>query len=60
MCILKVGPDVRDREPSFYLTKNKMEKFTSIKIGQLGWMDIENTLKRLKSSNYNFIIGKGI
>nr|WP_255596638.1 AAA family ATPase [Methanobrevibacter sp. TMH8] len=60
VCVLKVGPDVRDTEPSLYLTKNKMEEYTSIKIGHLGWMDIENTLKRLKSSNYDFVIIEGV
>ncbi|WP_297899546.1 nucleotide-binding protein [uncultured Methanobrevibacter sp.] len=60
VAVLKVGPDVRDTEPSLYLTKNKMEEFTSIKIGHLGWMDIENTLKRLKSSDYDFVIVEGV
>lgn len=56
IAILKVGSDVRDTEPSLYLTKNRMEDYASIKIGHFGWMDIENTLKRLKSSNYDLII----
>ena len=60
VCVLKVGPDVRDTESSLYLTKNKMEEYTSIKIGHLGWMDIEDTLKRLKSSNYDFVIVEGV
>jgi len=60
VCVLKVGPDLRDTEPSLYLTKNKMEEYGSIKIGHLGWMDIENTLKRLKSSNYDFVIVEGV
>jgi len=60
VCVLKVGPDVRDTEPSLYLTKNRMEEYTSIKIGHLGWMDIEDTLKRLKSSNHDFVIVEGV
>ena len=57
--VLKVGPDVRDLHPSLYLTKEKIEEFASIKIGHLGWMDIENTLKRLKNSNYDFVLIEG-
>jgi cobyric acid synthase len=60
VAVLKVGPDVRDTEPSLYLTKNKMEEYTSIKIGHLGWMDIENTLKRLRSSKYDIVIIEGV
>jgi len=60
VCVLKVGPDVRDTESSLYLTKNKIEEYTSIKIGHLGWMDIEETLKRLKTSNYDFVIVEGV
>jgi cobyric acid synthase len=60
IAVLKVGPDVRDIEPSLYLTKNKMEDYSSIKIGHIGWMDIEETLKRLKNSNYDFVIIEGV
>lgn len=60
VCVLKVGSDVRDTEPSLYLTKNRMEEYISIKIGHLGWMDIEDTLKRLRSSNHDFIIVEGV
>jgi len=60
VAVLKVGPDVRDIEPSLYLTKNKMEEYSSIKIGHIGWMDIEETLKRLKNSDYDFVIIEGV
>jgi len=58
--VLKVGPDVRDLHPSLYLTKNKMEEFASIKIGHLGWRTMENILKRLKNSNYDFVLIEGV
>ncbi|MCL2156996.1 MAG: cobyrinic acid a,c-diamide synthase [Methanobrevibacter sp.] len=58
--VLKVGPDIRDLHPSLYLTKGKVEDFSSIKIGHLGWMDIENILKRLKNSNYDFVLIEGV
>lgn len=60
VAILKVGPDIRDIQPSLYLTKGKMEDFASIKIGHLGWMDIEKVLKRLKNSNYDFVLIEGV
>ncbi len=58
--VLKVGPDVRDIVPSLYLTKEKMEYHSSIKIGHLGWMGLEDVLKSLKSSNYDLIIIEGV
>ncbi|MGZ7118034.1 MAG: nucleotide-binding protein, partial [Methanobacterium sp.] len=33
VAVLKVGPDIRDIVPSLYINKEKMEKFSSIKIG---------------------------
>lgn len=60
VCVLKVGPDVRDTESSLYLTKNRMEEYASIQIGHLGWMDIEQTLNRLKTSIYDFVIVEGV
>jgi cobyric acid synthase len=56
VAILKVGPDIRDIHPSLYLTKGKMEDFSSIKIANLGWMEIEKVLKRLKTLNYDFVL----
>jgi hypothetical protein len=46
--VLKVGPDIRDIVPSLYLNKQKMEKFSSIKIGGLGWKDLNKFWKILK------------
>ncbi|KZX16498.1 cobyrinic acid A,C-diamide synthase [Methanobrevibacter cuticularis] len=60
VAILKVGPDVRDTIPALYLTKGKMEDFASIKIGHLGWMDIEETLKRVKKLDYDFVVIEGV
>ncbi len=60
VAVLKVGPDVRDLISSIYLTKEKMEKFSSIKIGHLGWMEIEEILETLKKSDYNFILIEGV
>lgn len=60
VALLKVGPDVRDIIPGLYLTKGKMEEFSSIKIGHLGWSDIESTIKKLNSSNYDIVLIEGV
>lgn len=58
--VLKVGPDIRDIVPPLYLNKEKMEKFSSIKIGKLGWKDLKNVLEDLKSKNYDLVIIEGV
>lgn len=58
--ILKVGPDVRDTVTSLYLTKGKMEEYASIKIGHLGWVDIKETLNKLKESQYDIVLIEGV
>lgn len=60
VALLKVGPDVRDIIPGLYLTKGKMEDFSSIKIGHLGWSDIESTIKKLNSSDYDIVLIEGV
>jgi len=58
--VLKVGPDIRDITPSLYLNKENMEKFSSIKIGGLGWMDLEEILIELKNQNYDILLIEGV
>ena len=60
VALLKVGPDVRDIIPGLYLTKGKMEDFASVKIGHLGWMDIESAIKRLNNSDYDIVLIEGV
>lgn len=60
VCVLKVGPDIRDIVPSLYLNKEKMEKFSSIKIGHLGWKDLKTVLEGLKTRNYDLVIIEGV
>ena len=60
VALLKVGPDVRDIIPGLYLTKGKMEDFASIKIGHLGWSDIESTVAKLNSSDYDIVLIEGV
>ena len=60
VALLKVGPDVRDIIPGLYLTKGKMEDFASVKIGHLGWSDIESTIAKLNSSDYDIVLIEGV
>ncbi len=60
VALLKVGPDVRDIIPGLYLTKGKMEEFASIKIGHLGWADIESTIDKLNKSDYDIVLIEGV
>ncbi|ADZ08300.1 Cobyrinic acid ac-diamide synthase [Methanobacterium lacus] len=57
---IKVGPDIRDIVPSLYLNKEKMENFSSIKIGDLGWMDLDHVIKAVNSNNYDLVIVEGV
>jgi cobyric acid synthase len=57
---VKVGPDIRDIVPSLYLNKEKMEDFSSIKIGDLGWMDLDQVIKAVNSNNYDLVIVEGV
>ena len=58
--LLKVGPDVRDLIPGLYLTKGKMEEYSSIKIGHLGWMEFNQTIEKLKHSDYDIVLIEGV
>ena len=60
VALLKVGPDVRDIIPGLYLTKDYMNEFSSIKIGPLGWCDIESTIAKLNSSDYDIVLIEGV
>ncbi len=60
VAILKVGPDIRDIVPALYLTKGKMEKYSSIKIGHLGWMELPETLENLKKDQFDLVIVEGV
>lgn len=58
--ILKVGPDVRDLVPSLYLNKEKMEDFSSIQIGGLGWKDLNEVINNVKGQKYDLILIEGV
>ncbi len=58
--VLKVGPDIRDIVPSLYLNKEKMENFSSIKIGELGWKNLKEVFEHIKGNNYDIVIIEGV
>ena len=58
--VLKVGPDIRDIVPSLYLNKERMEEFSSIKIGGLGWKDFQEVMGDIKGHNYDVVIIEGV
>lgn len=58
--VLKVGPDIRDIVPSLYLNKERMESFSSIKIGKLGWKELNQVFEELKTKKYDIIIIEGV
>lgn len=58
--VLKVGPDTRDIVPSLYLNKERMENFSSIKIGGLGWKDLKEVFEDIKKNNYDIVIIEGV
>jgi len=60
VAVLKVGPDVRDIVPSLYLNKERMEEFSSIKIGGLGWKDFKEVLMDVNDHNYDIVIIEGV
>ena len=60
VALLKVGPDVRDIIPGLYLTKSPMEDFSSLKIGHLGWYDIESAIAKLNRSDYDIVLIEGV
>lgn len=60
VAVLKVGPDIRDIVPSLYLNKENMEKFSSIKIGELGWKDIKEVIIDLGNRNYDIVFIEGV
>ncbi|ACX72165.1 CobB/CobQ domain protein glutamine amidotransferase [Methanocaldococcus vulcanius M7] len=58
--VAKIGGDVRDIVPSLYLLREKMTKYNSIKIGNRGWVDVEEFLNHVKRENYNYVIIEGV
>jgi cobyric acid synthase len=60
VAVLKTGPDIRDIVPALYLLKEKMEQYSSIKIGNLGWLDLENVLETIGEYHYDLVLIEGV
>ncbi|HSV49997.1 MAG TPA: AAA family ATPase [Candidatus Acidoferrales bacterium] len=56
--VIKVGGDIRDSVPSLYLTKEPMRPYSSIKIGETGWVPLEQAIEAA-SKDYNFLLVEG-
>ena len=56
--VLKIGGDIRDAVSSLYLTKEPIQEYSSIKIGESGWTPLEQAIP-MASQDYNFIIIEG-
>jgi len=58
--VAKIGPDVRDIVPSLYILREPMLKYSSIKIGDRGWCDVEEFLRFVEKSDYEYYIVEGV
>ncbi|MCL5877195.1 MAG: AAA family ATPase [Candidatus Bathyarchaeota archaeon] len=56
--VIKVGGDIRDAVPSLYLIKEPVKEYSSIAVGQSGWMPPEQAIKEA-SKDYNFLLVEG-
>lgn len=56
--VVKVGGDIRDTVPSLYLIKEPVKDYSSIKIGESGWIPLEQAVEQA-SKRYNFIMIEG-
>jgi cobyric acid synthase len=56
--VIKVGGDIRDAVPSLYLIKEPMREYSSIAVGQSGWMPPEQAVAEA-GKDYNFLIVEG-
>jgi cobyric acid synthase len=56
--VIKVGGDIRDSVPSLYLIKEPIKDFSSIKIGESGWVTLKEAIKQA-SKDYNFLLVEG-
>ncbi|MGB9959099.1 MAG: AAA family ATPase [Candidatus Bathyarchaeales archaeon] len=56
--VLKVGGDIRDIVPSFYLIKEPMRRYSSLKIGDSGWKPLYEAVEEA-SRDYGLILIEG-
>src|SRR5208283_5081234 len=56
--VLKVGGDIRDVVPALYLIKEPIKGYSSIKIGESGWVPLDEAVREA-SLNHDFLIVEG-
>lgn len=59
VCVMKVGSDLRDVVPALYLIKETVKKYTTIQIGDRGWMPVQDAIKNATADNYDYILIEG-
>jgi len=56
--LLKIGGDIRDIVPALYLIKEPINRYSSIKVGNSGWMSLFEVIDPA-SKNYDFLLIEG-
>lgn len=56
--VIKVGGDIRDAVSSLYLIKEPMRDYSSIQIGESGWIPLEQVVESA-SKDYDFLLVEG-
>ena len=59
VCVMKVGSDLRDVVPALYLIKEPVKKYTTIQVGDRGWMPVQDAIKNATADNYDYILIEG-
>lgn len=58
--VIKVGPDIRDLSPVLYVNKEKLEDWASVKIGNIGWMPLDEIIENVKGKGYDLVLIEGV
>jgi len=59
VCVMKVGSDLRDVVPALYLIKEPVTKYTTIQIGDRGWMPVHEAINNATADNNDYILIEG-
>jgi cobyric acid synthase len=59
VCVMKVGSDLRDVIPALYLVKEPVKKYTTIQIGDRGWMPVHDAIQHAIQDKYGYILIEG-
>lgn len=58
--VIKVGPDIRDLSPALYVNKEKLQDWASVKIGNIGWMPLDEIIGNVKGKGYDLVLIEGV